>query len=504
MTSTRIAIVLLAGASALAGCTKEATAVDFVPSGSPDGGGSGSASDDASASSGASTGEAGTDASGDDASSDAAPLPPVPLYTLVVDAPGSPATVSGVVTVRGRSNGFLNVEVWDATHQMPPLAQVTPASDGTFSVTVDTTALASGPTTWTVWGWDSPPGQSFQHSDSVMLSLTLDPSADAGTPEAGAETIGTGDIGSPALGPAPTDAAKVGGAPFVLVKNWDFGTAGTITGTGTLVSEFKFHDQFGTIANGTNYGAVIVAPNAATAISASGLGLPNNMQPVEDPAHPTREWTANSILTHVRPLSASQSTCSVSSHDAGNGSFVAAWKLPNGGALLGKDILWETRARMPVPLAAYWFALWTAGNQWNKGAEMDVLESFGTPNIYPPADAFHVNSVGGQDTIDYSSWPTGLTSAGVPTSDRDLTQWHVWTWVYKKDDSYTVYYDGYVAQTGTLHWTLGGTQGGQAIDMDFLFDLGWGHTQIADVDISLPASDFPITYEIDYSRVYLR
>ena len=43
------------------------------------------------------------------------------------------------------------------------------------------------------------------------------------------------------------------------------------------------------------------------------------------------------------------------------------------GALLGKDILWETRARMPVPLAAYWFALWTAGNQWNKGAEMDVL-----------------------------------------------------------------------------------------------------------------------------------
>src|SRR6185437_10949769 len=156
----------------------------------------------------------------------------------------------------------------------------------------------------------------------------------------------------------------------------------------------------------------IVAPTAATAISASGLWLPGNMQPVEDPAHPNREWTADSILTHVRPLTTSQSTCSVSSHDAGNGSFVAAWKLPNGGSLLGKDILWETRARMPTPLAAYWFALWTSGNQWNKGAEMDVLESFGTPNIYPPADAFHVNSVGGQDTVDYSSWPAGLTSAG--------------------------------------------------------------------------------------------
>jgi hypothetical protein len=37
--------------------------------------------------------------------------------------------------------------------------------------------------------------------------------------------------------------------------------------------------------------------------------------------------------------------------------------------------------------------------------------------------------------------------------------------------------------------------------MSFLFDFSRGHTQIADVDISLPASMFPITYEIDYSRV---
>jgi hypothetical protein len=66
------------------------------------------------------------------------------------------------------------------------------------------------------------------------------------------------------------------------------------------------------------------------------------------------------------------------------------------------------------------------------------------------------------------------------------------------------YYDGYVAQTGTIHWTLGGTSGGQNINMSSLFDFSWGHTQIADVNISLPASMFPITYEIDYSRVYLR
>jgi len=40
--------------------------------------------------------------------------------------------------------------------------------------------------------------------------------------------------------------------------------------------------------------------------------------------------------------------------------------------------------------------------------------------------------------------------------------------------------------------------------MSFVFDFTWGHTQISDVNISLPASSFPITYEIDYSRVYLR
>ena len=28
-------------------------------------------------------------------------------------------------------------------------------------------------------------------------------------------------------------------------------------------------------------------------------------------------------------------------------------------------------------------------------------------------------------------------------------------------------------------WTLGGTSGGQPIDFHFLFDAGWGHTQLA-------------------------
>jgi hypothetical protein len=423
-------------------------------------------------------------------------------FTLVVDAPKSGATVSGVVTVRGHAQKFKNVEVWDPMHRMPPLAQVSPGTDGAFSATVDTSRLPEGATTWTVWAWDSPPGQTFDRNDHVDLKLTIAASSgDSGaTPGTGAETVGTGDMGNPAKGPPPTDAAKVGGASFVLVKNWDFGTSGTIKDTATLVSEFLFHDQFGTFANGTKYGAVIVAPTTATAIDSAALG----MQPVEDPSRPTREFTVDSMKANVRPLSASQTSCTVASHDCGNGSVVAKWKLPSGGALLGKDLLWETRARMPKAAAAYWFAIWASGNQWNQGAEMDVLESFGTPNIYPPAAAFFAQSLGGKNDVDYSSWPNGLDAVKVPAKGRDLADYHVWTWLYRRDDSFVVYFDGIPIQTGTLHWTLAGASGGQVIDLDFLIDLSWGHTEIEDVNITLPASSFPITYELDYSRVYLR
>jgi hypothetical protein len=429
-------------------------------------------------------------------------------FSLVVDAPSDGADVAGTVTVRGQASGYQNVEVWDATHTKPPMAQVTPNADGVFATTVDTSSFLEGPTTWTVWAWDSPPGQPYQHNENVRLNLTIGPpdptGADSGSPVSGGQTIGTGEIDKPATGPSPSEANKVGGAPFVLVKNWDFGKSGTIRDTTALISEFQFHDQFGTIANGTKYGAVIVAPNAATAISAPNLGLPGNMQPVEDPARPTREWSESSLRTYVRPLTSSQTTVSASAHNAGAGSFAAKWKLSNGGTLLGKDILWESRLRMPVPVAAYWLALWASGNQWNRGAEMDVVESFGTPNIYPPAAAFLVNAVGGRNDIDYASWPDALDTAGVPRSGRDLSAYHVFTWVYKKDDTYTAYFDGIVVQTGSIHWTLGGIPAGQVIDLNFLFDFSWGHTDIADENVTLPATSFPLTYEIDYSRVYLR
>jgi hypothetical protein len=213
-------------------------------------------------------------------------------FTLVVDTPANDATLSGIVSVAGRARSFVNVEVWDDAHQHPPLAQVTPAADGSFETTIDTAVLAAGPTTWTVWAWDSPPSQPYDRNANVDLNLTIGGSPDGGPP--GPQTIGVGDIGRPAVGPGPSEAGKIGGASFVLVKNWDFGTSGTIKDTNLLISEFQFHDQFGTIANGTNYGAVIVAPTGPTAIQ---------NQPVEDPARPTREWTAQAMRAHVRPLS---------------------------------------------------------------------------------------------------------------------------------------------------------------------------------------------------------
>jgi hypothetical protein len=462
--------VLLSAGVIVACGTQRATAIDGVPSGG-------------------SAGAAGTNSGG---SFGAGAGGTAGEYTLFVDSPANNATVSGIVSVLGRARSFVNVEVWDDAHQVPPLAQVTPSADGTFETTIDTTVLAAGPTRWTVWAWDSPPSQPYNHFATVDRDLTIGGAPDGGPP---GQTIGVGDIDRPAVGPGPTEADKIGGASFVLVKNWDFGTSGTIRNTSLLISEFQFQDQFGTIGNGTNYGAYIVAPTGQTAIQ---------NQPVEDPARPTREWTAQAMRAHVRPLSPMRTTVSVSAHDTGCGSVVAKWKLSNGGAPLGRDLLWEVKARITKPLAGYWFAIWAGGNKWDRGPEMDVVESFGTPNIYPPPSAFHVNSTGGTDTIDYTAWPNGLSAAGVPENARDLRDWHTWSWLYRADDTYVVYYDGYVVQRGSIRWTLGGNSGAEPLELYFIIDVGWGHLEIPDINISLPAADFPITYEIDYSRVYLR
>ncbi len=317
------------------------------------------------------------------------------------------------------------------------------------------------------------------------------------------ETIGGGTVAAPAIGPKPSYG--IGGPGMVLVKNWHFGTQGTIKNYANMSANFFYHDQFGTIGNGTNYGAVTVAPDAATA-------LPE--QPVEGmDSPPVRQFTADSLKTFLTGLDGA-TRVKPKSHNAGNGSFMAQWKLPRGGSLLGQDIVWETRVRYMTP-PYFWFALWTAGNKWKwadghaRGAEQDVVESFGYDNGNNTTNFdgrfWHSNSVAYPvtDTVNYNNWGAAMENAGL--KNYDASQYHIWTWLYRKDNTYAMYVDGVKVQSGAdYHWTYGGGKDDEPIDMVFLFDGGWGHTQIDSVDKPLPVSAFSGKfYEWNYSRVYL-
>jgi hypothetical protein len=314
----------------------------------------------------------------------------------------------------------------------------------------------------------------------------------------GAETIGGGTLASPALGPQPS--FNLGGGGFTLVKNWHFGADGTIPNIAVMSQNFQYHDQFGTYNNGNgNYGANIVAPDSTNALSGQPIENVNTSTPV-------RTFFTDSLQTYLVPLNGA-TTVTPSSHNAGSGSFQAKWTLPNGGALLGQDIVWETRVRYVTP-PYFWFSIWTCGNAWNNGAEMDLIESFGYNNgggsTNYNGDYWHSNSVNGTDASSYANWPTTMASYGI--TNYDPTQYHIWTLVYYKNNSYVFYVDGIKVQSGpTYYWTEGATSTGPPVNMSFIFDATWGHTKVASVDYPLAASAFSgMYYEWNYSRVYLR
>jgi len=316
------------------------------------------------------------------------------------------------------------------------------------------------------------------------------------------ETLGGGTVDSPAVGPPPSFG--IGGPGMVLVKNWHFGTGGTVKNYADMSANFFYHDQFGTIGNGTNYGAVTIAPDAADA-------LPH--QPIEGVnSPPVRRFTADSLRTFLVPLDGA-TTVNPNRHNAGNGSFMAKWKLPRGGSLLGQDIVWETRVRY-VPPPYFWFALWTAGNKWKwdghaQGAEHDLVESFGYDNgggnTNYDGRFWHVNTVAtpSKDAVDYGDWGRAMAARGIKTYDAG--QYHIWTWLYKKDNTFAMYVDGVQVQSGSdYYWTFGNKAADEPIDLVFLFDGSWGHTQVGSVNHPLPASAFAGKfYEWNYSRVYL-
>ncbi|MEO7719112.1 MAG: hypothetical protein ABIY70_23185 [Capsulimonas sp.] len=316
------------------------------------------------------------------------------------------------------------------------------------------------------------------------------------------ETIGSGTVSSPAIGPSPSFG--LGGPNMVLVKNWRFGARGTVKNYADMSANFYYHDQFGTINNGGKYGSNMVSPDAANAVAGQPL------EGVDSP--PVRKFMEDSLRTYLTPLRGA-SKVQVWNHNAGNGSFMAKWRLPSGGPQLGRDIVWETRVRYVTP-PYFWFALWTAGNKWKwdgsaQGAEQDLVESFGYDNgggnTNYDGRFWHSNSVANpsKDTVDYSGWGTAMSNLGIKS--YDATQYHIWTWVYKKDGAFAMYVDGIKVQSGSnYHWTYGNTPKDEPIDMDFLCDGGWGHNQIGSVNKELDASAFDGKYyEWSYSRVYL-
>ena len=316
------------------------------------------------------------------------------------------------------------------------------------------------------------------------------------------ETVGGGTVAAPAVGPAP--AYGLGGPGMVLVKNWHFGTSGTIKNYADMNANFYYHDQFGTKNNGGKYGSNTVAPDFADAMGG---------QPIEGVnSPPVRKFTADSLKTFLTPLDKAVKV-QVWNHNLGNGSFMAKWRLPQGGSLLGRDIVWETRVRYVTP-PYFWFSIWTAGNKWKwdgqaQGAEQDLIESFGYDNgggnTNYDGRYWHSNTVASpaKDTVDYGGWGTAMAKQGIKS--YDASQYHIWTWLYKKDNTFAMYVDGIKVQGGRdYYWTFGNTAKDEPIDMDFLFDGSWGHNQISSVNKELPASAFDGKfYEWNYSRVYL-
>ncbi len=321
------------------------------------------------------------------------------------------------------------------------------------------------------------------------------------------QTIGTGSTATPAVGPAP--AYGLGGAGCILVKNWDFGSNGTITNNTDLIANFQFHDQHGLAAN-PNYGSDMVAPTSATAIS----GQPYEGKLINGVAVPTvRSYFADYMQTYIVPLGGVTTlTASASPHNAGSGSFQSKWDLPSAGSYLGKDLIWETRVRYVTP-PYFWFALWNSAKDWQThlGPEIDLMEAFGYNNggtfTNYTGRYWHSNAVGGSDTVNYSNWGNGMSACGITT--WDATQYHTWTLVYRANDTYACYVDGIFIQGGSSPYIWnkkpGSMNPGVAQELSFQFDALWGSKTVTNNNFPLAVSALAGTYyEWDYSRVYLK
>ena len=313
----------------------------------------------------------------------------------------------------------------------------------------------------------------------------------------------------------PSLVATLGGAgSYQLQKNWIFGTTGNIGTASALNTEFTYHDPFNTITNGTNYGAMIVrAPGAPTfgVYNYADIGMANDQQPV-DPGTRYREFTSDSMLAHVKPLNTGSTVVGpASAHNAGCGSLVSKLTYPAGGTRLGQTIVWETRCRIVNAPNGYWFALWIVGPQWDGGPEIDAIEAFSSTSPNVNGDLWNSNGIGGSNSKNYfgGPWDNTISTLGfpgyaLPNGAQSLRNWHVFTMEYKADNSFRMYMDSTLIQSGSLDWKV--PTGSTVPTLQFLFDFGFGHTAISPINTAV-ISDInatPLTYEIAYSRIWLR
>ena len=140
-----------------------------------------------------------------------------------------------------------------------------------------------------------------------------------------------------------------------------------------------------------------------------------------------------------------------------------------------------------------------------------MVESFSSTSPNVNADLFNSNGIGGTNSKDYfsSGWDTVLSTLGipgyaVPNGSQSLRNWHTFTLEYKADNTFKCYMDSTLIQSGTLDWKV--PTGSTVPTLQFLFDFGFGHTAISPINAAV-ISDItatPLTYEIAYSRIWLR
>lgn len=347
-----------------------------------------------------------------------------------------------------------------------------------------------------------------------------------------ASPIGGGTINDPAdahlsIQPAYDYSGDAQNTGYVLAKNWDFGANGTISNYSELEIDFEYTDPFGVFCVGGKYGSMTAARSSSTAKTMGGVTQPIDGVTV---ASPMREWQSDYMRTFVKPLNSvsgsyvsSGTVDSLSSKEVANGSFYSKFSLPGGGEHLGLDMIWETRVRFE-PIEKFWFSLWTVGDAWakkyppldNGGAEMDLVESFGDTASNYDGNRWHSSLVGYGELWDFylGSWVHGMKAFDIIAEDSsethlpasyDPSEWHIWTWIYKADNTWEAYVDGKMVNRGMVHWTFGGDEDDPPIPMYFLFDGAWGHSEVGGMQGSMLKSKLAnLHYDWDYSRVFLR